>query len=95
MLEEFGRPLVVQEVDLAEPGAGEVLGGVIGALLATGLTAYDAASVGAWLHGAAATLASDGGIALTCITPESTSPSQTIARYVQLDAIRLDGLVIQ
>ena len=38
-----------------------MLGGVIGALLAAGLTAYDAASVGAWLHGAAATLARDGG----------------------------------
>src|SRR6476469_5343496 len=25
VLEEFGQPLVVQEVDLAEPGAGEVL----------------------------------------------------------------------
>jgi hydroxyethylthiazole kinase-like uncharacterized protein yjeF len=46
---------------LASAGAGDVLGGVIGALLAAGLTAYDAASVGAWLHGAAATLASDGG----------------------------------
>ena len=34
---------------------------MIGALLAAGLTAYDAASVGAWLHGAAAALASDGG----------------------------------
>jgi NAD(P)H-hydrate repair Nnr-like enzyme with NAD(P)H-hydrate dehydratase domain len=38
-----------------------VLGGLVGALLAAGLTPYDAASVGAWLHGAAATLASDGG----------------------------------
>ena len=46
---------------LATAGAGDVLGGVVGALLAAGLTAYDAASVGAWLHGAAATLASDGG----------------------------------
>jgi hydroxyethylthiazole kinase-like uncharacterized protein yjeF len=46
---------------LATAGAGDVLGGVIGALLAAGLTAYDAASVGAWLHGAAATLASDDG----------------------------------
>ena len=46
---------------LATAGAGDVLGGVIGALLAAGLTAYDAASVGAWLHGAAAALASDGG----------------------------------
>ena len=46
---------------LATAGAGDVLGGVVGALLAAGLTPYDAASVGAWLHGAAATLASDGG----------------------------------
>ncbi len=46
---------------LATAGAGDVLGGVIGALLAAGLTPYDAASVGAWLHGAAAMLASDGG----------------------------------
>ncbi len=42
---------------LATAGAGDVLGGVIGALLAAGLTPYDAASVGSWLHGAAATLA--------------------------------------
>jgi ADP-dependent NAD(P)H-hydrate dehydratase / NAD(P)H-hydrate epimerase len=46
---------------LATAGAGDVLGGLIGALLAAGLTAYDAASVGSWLHGAAATLASHGG----------------------------------
>jgi hydroxyethylthiazole kinase-like uncharacterized protein yjeF len=46
---------------LATAGAGDVLGGLIGALLAAGLPPYDAASVGAWLHGAAATLASDGG----------------------------------
>jgi hydroxyethylthiazole kinase-like uncharacterized protein yjeF len=46
---------------LATAGAGDVLGGLVGALLAAGLTAYDAAAVGAWLHGAAAQLASDGG----------------------------------
>jgi ADP-dependent NAD(P)H-hydrate dehydratase / NAD(P)H-hydrate epimerase len=46
---------------LATAGAGDVLGGLVGALLAAGLTPYDAASVGAWLHGAAATLAADGG----------------------------------
>jgi len=46
---------------LATAGAGDVLSGVIGALLAAGLSPYDAASVGSWLHGAAATLASQGG----------------------------------
>ena len=46
---------------LATAGAGDVLGGLIGALLAAGLTTYDAAAVGAWLHGAAATIASAGG----------------------------------
>jgi ADP-dependent NAD(P)H-hydrate dehydratase / NAD(P)H-hydrate epimerase len=46
---------------LATAGAGDVLTGVIGSLLAAGLTPYDAASVGSWLHGAAATLASNNG----------------------------------
>ena len=46
---------------LATAGAGDVLTGLIGALLAAGLGPYDAASVGSWLHGAAATVASRGG----------------------------------
>jgi ADP-dependent NAD(P)H-hydrate dehydratase / NAD(P)H-hydrate epimerase len=46
---------------LATAGAGDVLSGLIGSLLAAGLTPYDAASVGSWLHGAAATLASRDG----------------------------------
>jgi hydroxyethylthiazole kinase-like uncharacterized protein yjeF len=46
---------------LATAGAGDVLGGLIGALLAAGLDPFDAASVGSWLHGAAATLAGGGG----------------------------------
>jgi ADP-dependent NAD(P)H-hydrate dehydratase / NAD(P)H-hydrate epimerase len=46
---------------LAVAGAGDVLGGLCGALLAAGLTPYDAGSVGSWLHGAAATYAAQGG----------------------------------
>ncbi len=46
---------------LATAGAGDVLSGVVGALLAAGLEPFDAASVGAWLHGAAAMVASAGG----------------------------------
>ncbi len=46
---------------LATAGAGDVLAGLIGALLAAGLEPFDAASVGSWLHGAAATYASQGG----------------------------------
>ncbi|HEY0890018.1 MAG TPA: NAD(P)H-hydrate dehydratase [Nocardioides sp.] len=46
---------------LASAGAGDVLAGVIGSLLAAGLDPFDAASVGSWVHGAAATLASAGG----------------------------------
>jgi NAD(P)H-hydrate repair Nnr-like enzyme with NAD(P)H-hydrate dehydratase domain len=42
---------------LATAGAGDVLGGLVGALLAAGLSPYDAASVGSWVHGAAAALA--------------------------------------
>ena len=41
---------------LATAGAGDVLAGLVGALLAAGLSAYDAASVGSWVHGAAAGL---------------------------------------
>jgi hydroxyethylthiazole kinase-like uncharacterized protein yjeF len=46
---------------LATAGAGDVLSGLVGALLAAGLEPYDAASVGSWLHGAAATGAAGGG----------------------------------
>ncbi len=46
---------------LATAGAGDVLAGLIGALMAAGLEPYDAASVGSWVHGAAARRAGGGG----------------------------------
>lgn len=69
---------------LATAGAGDVLSGLIGALLATGLTPFDAASVGSWLHGAAATLASGGGHGP--IT--ATDVARAIPRVVREIAVR-------
>jgi ADP-dependent NAD(P)H-hydrate dehydratase / NAD(P)H-hydrate epimerase len=54
---------------LAVAGAGDVLSGVIGSLLAAGLSPFDATAVGSWLHGAAATLAGRGGP----VTPEGVA----------------------
>ena len=47
--------------DLATAGSGDVLAGLIGGLLAGGLSAVDAASVGAYVHGAAGLLAARSG----------------------------------
>jgi hydroxyethylthiazole kinase-like uncharacterized protein yjeF len=46
---------------LATAGSGDVLAGLIGGLLAGGLTPYDAASVGAYVHGATGLLAARSG----------------------------------
>jgi len=54
-----GTTLVVTTGDarLATAGTGDVLSGIIGALLAAGVPALHAAAAGAWLHGQAARLA--------------------------------------
>jgi hydroxyethylthiazole kinase-like uncharacterized protein yjeF len=51
------RVTTVAPAWLATAGAGDVLAGLCGALMAAGLDAFDAGAVGSWLHGAAAVLA--------------------------------------
>ncbi|WP_433546140.1 NAD(P)H-hydrate dehydratase [Streptomyces sp. CA-294286] len=58
-----GRPVRVNPTGtgwLATAGSGDVLSGLVGSLLAAGLTAVDAASVGAYLHGLAGRSAARG-----------------------------------
>jgi NAD(P)H-hydrate repair Nnr-like enzyme with NAD(P)H-hydrate dehydratase domain len=57
--EPDGRVLVTTTGDerLATAGTGDVLTGIIGALLAQGVEPFHAAAAGAWLHGRAASAA--------------------------------------
>ena len=55
------RATTVAPAWLATAGAGDVLAGLCGALVAAGLSPFDAGSVGSWLHGAAAVAAGDDG----------------------------------
>ncbi|MEV4168635.1 NAD(P)H-hydrate dehydratase [Nonomuraea sp. NPDC049709] len=60
---EDSRPVRVNVTGtpwLATGGTGDVLSGVVGALLAQSLSCYDAASCGAFVHGLAGRLAADG-----------------------------------
>jgi ADP-dependent NAD(P)H-hydrate dehydratase / NAD(P)H-hydrate epimerase len=61
---------------LATAGAGDVLAGLCGALLASDLTSLDAASLGAYLHAAAANLASSSApvtaLSVAAALPEAT-----------------------
>ena len=59
-----GRPVravATGPAELATAGAGDVLSGVGGTLLASGLAASEAGSLAAWVHGTAARAASSGG----------------------------------
>ena len=68
--EPFGSVLVVTTGDarLATAGTGDVLAGIIGALLAAGVPAFHAAAAGAWLHGQAANRAAAYGMIASDIT---------------------------
>ncbi|WP_030619856.1 bifunctional ADP-dependent NAD(P)H-hydrate dehydratase/NAD(P)H-hydrate epimerase [Streptomyces sclerotialus] len=59
---------------LATAGSGDVLSGVAGALLATGLAPRDAASAGAYLHGLAARQAASAGTPLTACDVAAALP---------------------
>jgi len=59
---------------LATAGSGDVLSGAVGALMAQGLDVGDAAAVGAWLHGRAATLSGQGA---------STTATQLVQHWQQ------------
>ncbi len=56
--EPDGRAMLVTSGDsrLATAGTGDVLSGIVAALLARGLPAFEAAAAGAWIHGRAAQL---------------------------------------
>ena len=66
-----GRVLVVTAGDerLATAGTGDVLSGVIGALLAQGLSAFEAAAAGAWIHGRAGRLGPRRGLIASDLLP--------------------------
>jgi NAD(P)H-hydrate epimerase len=55
------RMVTSGDARLATAGTGDVLSGIIGALIAQGVPAFDAAAAGAWLHGRAASLGPESG----------------------------------
>ena len=67
---------------LATAGSGDVLSGVCGSLLASGLDPLDAGSVGAWLHQRAGSRAAHGGGPADCGTPDVPSDGGATARSV-------------
>jgi hydroxyethylthiazole kinase-like uncharacterized protein yjeF len=67
---------------LATAGAGDVLSGIISGLLAQGVPAFEAASMGVWMHGEAASEAGPGLIAEDL--PE-TMPAVTRRLYDEFD----------
>jgi NAD(P)H-hydrate repair Nnr-like enzyme with NAD(P)H-hydrate dehydratase domain len=59
---------------MAAPGMGDVLAGIIAALIAQGMAAEAAAIVGVWLHGATADLAVEEGLGPRGLTASELLP---------------------
>lgn len=80
LIAERGRPTRVVSAAtpwLATAGAGDVLAGLAGSLLASGLSPLAAGSAAAWLHGTAARLAASDGMPITARGVAAAIPEAT------------------
>ncbi|MFF5258846.1 NAD(P)H-hydrate dehydratase [Actinomadura viridis] len=90
LVAEEDRPVRVNPTGtprLATAGTGDVLSGLVGALLAGGLSALDAAASGAYLHGLAARIAAAGGHPAPGREPGERSGEAPISAYDVITAL--------
>ena len=92
-----GQPIFINTTGnpgLSTGGSGDTLSGIIGALLAQGLKAIDAARLGVWLHGHAADLALDERGCEEGLTPTMVSAHLGAALVsLRADAMAAQGLL--
>ena len=74
------RAVTTGDQRLATAGTGDVLSGIIGALLASGMPAFDAAAGGAWLHGRAASMRPAGGMVASDVLAAIPSAIEEVLR---------------